>query len=322
MKKVLLALGLLFAGLLQAADTPFNTFVTGLGSATTPAGTELLPVVQGGTTKSLTPTQIKTYTLTSFVGGASGQYLQKNSSSDFDVSWAGPALTAVAGSGITLDTSTTPGSAIIANQLDSSTWAARGSGTFTGQLRIITDGAIINTVASPIVVRWNGTYWKVLGLTTVYFDSSQTNGTTAGTLQIPKQVSLQAGLVRAGTYVRTKVLFAKSATTDAVSASSIKVGTLCTTTDANMNAATQANTVRAYGISVSVIFGTTTVTQIGSPNAVNDGFAGSSATVAAHSVSNTISNIDTNPVCISPAIQLGGTTDTPQVWDVIVEIIP
>lgn len=58
MKKLLCLFGLFAWSAGHAVDTPFNTFVSGLPGATTPAGTELLPCVQGGTTKKCTTAQV------------------------------------------------------------------------------------------------------------------------------------------------------------------------------------------------------------------------------------------------------------------------
>lgn len=57
MKQLLLLLGC-FVGLSAFADTPFNTFTTGLTGATTPTGTEVIPCVQGGTSVKCTTAQM------------------------------------------------------------------------------------------------------------------------------------------------------------------------------------------------------------------------------------------------------------------------
>lgn len=199
-----------------------------------------------------------------------------------------------------------------------STWAARGAGTFVGQLKLMTD--IGNSPGT--LMQWDGTFWKILGRCTAYFDTAQANGTASGTQQVLKQFSAPAGLLRCCRYVQFRALFGKSGATDAFTSASLKVGTLGTTSDGQLCAASQANTVRSYGLTSSVFFGTTTVTQLGGVSNTNDGFSATSSTSPPHTNLNTISSIDSNPVFFSATAQLGGTTDTPQAWDMMVELVP
>jgi hypothetical protein len=62
MKRALLLL--LLSGLIPAAmgaDTPFTTFITSAPTASAPAGTEKIPIIQGAVTKSITPAGLTTY---------------------------------------------------------------------------------------------------------------------------------------------------------------------------------------------------------------------------------------------------------------------
>lgn len=58
MKTIIFLLSVLVSCATLAATTPFNTFVNGLSAASTPAGTETVPCIQGGTSKKCTTAQL------------------------------------------------------------------------------------------------------------------------------------------------------------------------------------------------------------------------------------------------------------------------
>lgn len=292
--------------------------------------------------------------ITSFAGGSSGQYLQKSSNTDFDWAWVGPPLSLAASTTIHLDTSvpgvvtpnvvglggvdfTALGTGILWNTtvtgvpsiatnqqvtqavIPSSVWGSRGSGTYNGQLKLMTDvGATPGTL-----MQWDGTYWKLLGRTTIYFDNAITSGALSGLLQIGKQYACPAGLLRAGRFVYFAAAGGKSSGGDAWTSFSLKVGTLGTTSDGQIaTSSVGANTVLSFGLNAAMLFTTTNVTQTGAANNTTGGFNGQTSTVALNNFSNTISNIDSNIVYFSATYQLAGTASTPSVGGMIVELVP
>lgn len=257
-------------------------------------------------------------------GGTAGQYLAKNSSIDGDASWFGPALTVTPTATVTVDTSV-PGQAKLNVQtpgiIPAAVWASRATGTFDGQLCRISDiGAAPGTV-----MQWDNTggFWKLLGITTVYANFTQTNGTATTPNQIVKQTSLPAGLLRCCRSVRVRMMFGKSGTTDAITNMRIIVGTAGTTGDTIFGQGSMIAGNRSTGTMIEFFpASTTSIVQSGISLSETGGFVLTASSSPPQTTTATVSNTDTNPLYISGMVGMAGTTDTPAVWDFVIDLIP
>lgn len=106
MKRILAILGLLAIAPAFGANEAFNTFVSSLSAASSLAGSELFPCIQGGATKSCTPAQIQTYlgAVTDGAGTttASQILVSTTTAHSYAIAWAGVPLDTVTGTTYTV----------------------------------------------------------------------------------------------------------------------------------------------------------------------------------------------------------------------------
>lgn len=254
-------------------------------------------------------------------GGVAGQYLAKSSSIDGDATWFGPPLTVVSGSGINIDTATTPGSAILNYTPDSSAWAARGSGTYVGQLKRITDiGPTGGTLFS-----WNGSVWYLVARAILAYDLSLHTAATLDTNEnILASYTMPAGLLKAGRMLTFNLGFAKDGTTDNMTGR-LRIGSLGTTADTAISSLSNGTMIASQRSGcIQTILDTatanTTLRHLGLLS-FNSGFsAGASATVWPSDV--TVADFTSNPLIASFSSTMGGATNHGQVAQIIVELWP
>lgn len=199
----------------------------------------------------------------------------------------------------------------------SSTWAARGAGSVVGEIKRITD--IGPTGGSRMM--WNGTYWRLVARTFLSFDTTLASGTASTSEQIIKQVTLPAGILRAGSVLTLLALFAKDGVTDAMTAARMRIGTAGTTSDAQIYSSNVLGTSsRQLAIPTPLFVSSATQLRVLS-QASTLTFSGA-ATSTAYPTNIAVSDVDANAFILSATTQMAGTTNLGQVAHLLVELNP
>jgi hypothetical protein len=205
-----------------------------------------------------------------------------------------------------------------ASSITSSTWAARGSGTATGELKRITDlGPTVGTL-----VMWDGTYWHLIGATDVIQNFTLATGTTGTSEQILKQITLPAGLLRLCRICIIRMEAAKDGTTDAATAVKVRLGAAGTTSD------TQLMTSSNLSAPSRVYLSETWITPTSATNvrlaSVTNGTRGwpDTGVTTAFPVDITVADLDVNPLIVSFTVTMAGSTNSAQMAHCIVHMIP
>lgn len=147
-----------------AANEGFNTFLNALSGATTPAGTEIIPCLQGGVTKGCTITQIRGGAGSGLPnGGVANNVLVKQSSANGDAAWEAPLIEADSTT-VAADYLTVPASVLFhVIALDPATPLTTFQSANTSS-----DGLILNNTAPATsgnqsysaALHWSGFGWK------------------------------------------------------------------------------------------------------------------------------------------------------------------
>lgn len=193
----------------------------------------------------------------------------------------------------------------------SSTWAARGVGSAVGALKLISD--VGDTSAGGTLMRWNGTYWRVLAPTYAIHDPTPgANGDLIGNDQIVKSAAMPAGLLRACREFIIRATFGKSGTVDASSFVRVRLGPAGTVADPFLweNAPGLASGNRSWPAETTHILTTATnVRQVGPLNL--SGWVGGGTSFSSPQ-DKAVSDVDANALTLSLSIDMNGTTDAPQ----------
>lgn len=194
-----------------------------------------------------------------------------------------------------------------------------------GALAALPSGATAMVVEST----WKGlftpdiakAYWTVTAPTSPILNTALTSGTTSGAAQIVFSQLLPAGILRACKSFGLKFTYAKSGATDSQSGGGLRLGTAGTTSDTSIGTSSTLMGASGRALATEVMFFVSSATEItrGGPQPMLGwNGTGSSQTIQVY----TVSNIDSNALYLSIEIQLSGTTNTPQVQFVQLELIP
>lgn len=257
-------------------------------------------------------------------GGAGGSLPVGAAANTYPVSdgaggWiaGGPALTAAQSSTINPDVLTIAGSVLFNVDPTAAVWASRGSGTFTGQVKRITD---IGPTGGTWF-RWDGTVWRLMAPTFIVFDTTLQSAAALNTSeQIVKQNTIPTGLLSAGRLMALRVLYAKDGTTDAFNVTT-RLGSAGTTADTSIAAFGSIAAVnRAYQTEAWYIIASTTQLRNASA-AANVGFASTVSTTPTP-VNYTIADHTANALILSCDTTMAGSTNHGQVAHVFLELFP
>lgn len=192
-----------------------------------------------------------------------------------------------------------------------STWAARGVGSAVGAVKLISD--VGDTSAGGTLMRWNGTYWRVLAPTYAIHDPTPgANGDLTGNDQIVKSAAMPAGLLRACREFIIRATFGKSGNVDASSFVRVRLGPAGTVADPFLweNNPGMASGNRFWAAETThVLTSTTNVRQVG-PLSLSGWFGGGGSFVSPQDKA--VSDIDANALTLSLSVDMNGTTDAPQ----------
>lgn len=191
-----------------------------------------------------------------------------------------------------------------------STWANRGVGSSVGALKLMTD--IGDTSAGGTLMRWNGTYWRVLAPTYAIFDPTPQNGDLSGNDQVVKQALLPIGLLRACREFILRTGFGDNGATDVSTMVRARLGPAGTVADPflweNAGLTTAGN--RSMAVETThILTSATNVRQIGPLNI--GGWSGGTTSFSSPQ-DKTVSDVDANALYLSMTYDMNGTNDLPQ----------
>lgn len=173
---------------------------------------------------------------------------------------------------------------------------------------------------------YKGGYWRLAAPADVFQSTTLVTGDRTGNNQILRQALFPAGFFRLGRRIDLQLLLADDGTVDVMTAATVLLGTAGTTADAKVCdlpvLATGSN--RSAGVDRAIVIdGPTSLRVTGYQNQTGAvavwGQAASGFTIGA---AVTVPNIDSNALYLSFAIDMGGTTDAPQIQDLFVNIWP
>lgn len=193
-----------------------------------------------------------------------------------------------------------------------STWAARGVGSSVGALKLISD--VGDTSAGGTLMRWNGTYWRVLAPTYAIHDPTPgANGDLTGNDQIVKaSPAMPIGLLRACREFIIRATFGKGGIVDATSAVRARLGPTGTVADPFLweNTPGMGTGNRNWPAETThILTSATNVRQVGPLNL--SGWVGGGNSFSSPQ-DKTVADVDATALILSLSVDVNGTTDAPQ----------
>ncbi len=205
----------------------------------------------------------------------------------------------------------------------------RGTGTFENRpasARVGSTYFATNVGAEGEDLVYKNGFWRLNAAKDVYLNTTLATGDRTGNNQIIRQVLFPAGFLRLGRRIGINALIADDGTTDVMSAASVLLGTAGTTADTKICdlPVLATNTNRSAGVErVMLIDSATSIRVTGYQNQTGAvGVWGNAATGFTLGAAVTVPNIESGALYMSFAMDMGGTTDAPQIQDVLVTIWP
>jgi len=225
-------------------------------------------------------------------------------------------------SGTALAVGVTQGSRDLGYVLNTSVWASRPTcnAAASGNLLRVTD---IGQSGVGVLMICNGTYWKLTSSVTLFADNTLATAPNLNTsVQILKNYSIPAGLIRAGTHLIVRAIYGKDGTTDTTTVKGY-IGTVGNGTDPGyLSSATMTTTnIEQATETWFQINGATSMRLVSDIQAIS-GFTGSVRTIAPPQTYTGMSDLDANPLIISLGTQMSGSTNHGTVISAIVQLVP
>lgn len=194
-----------------------------------------------------------------------------------------------------------------------------------GALAALPAGATVLVVEST----WQGwftpdianAYWTVVAPTNPILSTALLSGTTSGADQIVFSQLLPAGLLRSCRAFGFKFTYSKSGTTDAQSAGGVRLGTANSTADTSLGSTSSFMSAAQRSLPTELMYFVTSATQLtrGGPQNML-GWNGTASVVTPTTY--TVPDLDSNALYLTVGMQLGGTTNTPQIQYTQLELLP
>lgn len=164
-------------------------------------------------------------------------------------------------------------------------------------------------------------YWTVTAPTSIVLDTTAQTGDVSGNDQVVKSALVAAGLLRACRKFIVRSSIGKNGGTDAATSEWLRIGTAGTLSDAQLfQFQTFINTTRSLSTWIEYRVGSaTSLVLVGPANVL--GWGGSNSSLVAEPAT-TVANLDSNALYFSLCIDLAGTTNAPQAFQLQVELIP
>lgn len=204
-------------------------------------------------------------------------------------------------------------------------WASRGSGTFTGQLKRITDIGPAN-VGTLFVWDNTASVWKLTAPAVLQADFTVY---TAGTLDTSEHIlssfTFPAGLLSAGRVLNFKLGFGKDGTTDTLTGR-LRIGTAGTTSDGAVSSISTAIMIAANrsGVITTILatnIANTTLRHAGLLS-FNQGFDAVNAQATVYPADLTVADFTSNALIASFSTTMSGSTNHGQVNQTLIELWP
>lgn len=154
----------------------------------------------------------------------------------------------------------------------------------------------------------------------LYQDFTRVTGVASASEQLVRQVLIPAGSFPIGGRLRVQYMLTKSGATDAVTSVRLRFGVAGTAADVSIyNVTTIVAGNRAYAASTDLSVNSATVLRQANSN-IAQGFEVGGASNAAQPVDFTIGAHTTTPIYVSIFCTMAGTTDTPSVDNLSIEL--
>lgn len=194
-------------------------------------------------------------------------------------------------------------------------WASRGSGSFTGQIKRITD-------QGPTGGRWfiwDGTVWRPNANYYAVLDQALFTGALNTTEQIAKQFTLPIGLLQAIRAFSIRGKWVKGGTTDAMTGR-IRIGTAGTTADTQLATFALTSAQHTFTFEYKLVQPANTTIRIASHDSLSTSAYPNAATTTAYPTDITVPDSSANALIVSLTTQMAGSTDAGKVGQFELEL--
>jgi len=188
-------------------------------------------------------------------------------------------------------------------------WGSRPSASASSGLMLPID---VGMGLAPVLMRSDGTYWRLMGTTVVLDNNTTVAGTGSTSEQIIKQVTIPAGLLMSWRGFRVSHLATKAGTNGAVTTVQYRLGTTGTTSDASIYTTASWSGATMLQHSGGRLLRSTSTTNLRAVNAAMNFSIDSTATsTSAFPTDTTISDSDANALILSLTVTCASALDTP-----------